>query len=71
MWLFPNRLSPPRANRFRIGDTWVGPEGRPYLVKQGKMENFVSLQSLGWNVCLDRRSNDTRGFQRTKWGGQS
>ena len=71
MRLFPNHLSPPRANRFRIGDTWVGPEGRPYLVKQGKMENLVSLQSLGWNVCLDRRSNETRGFQRTQWGGQS
>ena len=71
MRLFPNHLSQPRANRFCIGDTWVGHECRPYLVKQGKMENLVSLQSLGWNVCLDRRSNDTRGFQRTQWGGQS
>ena len=71
MRLFPNHLSPFRANRFRIGDTWVGHECRPYLVKQGKMENLVSLQSLGWNVCLDRRSNDTRGFQWSQWGGQS
>jgi hypothetical protein len=46
----------------------VGTEGLPYLVKQGKVENHVFLQSVGWNVCLDRRSNETRGFQWTKWG---
>jgi hypothetical protein len=71
MSIFSTHVSPPRPNRFRIGDTWVGPEGRPYVVKQGKQENVVSLQSLGWNVCLDRRCNDTRGFQRTQWGGQA
>jgi len=70
MLLFSAKVGAPRANQFRIGDTWVGPEGRPYLVKQGKDAQAVSLHSVKWNVCLHRRSNDTRGFERTKWGGQ-
>ena len=71
MSIFFSDPRPPRANRFRVGDTWVGPEGRPYLVKQGRSHNAVSLQSLGWNVCMERQCSDTRGFKRTKWGGHS
>jgi hypothetical protein len=70
MFDFFGKDKPPRANRFRLGDTWVGPEGRNYVIKEGKGDDTVSLQSLGWNLSMERRSRDIHGFQRIKWGGQ-
>lgn len=47
------------------------PEGSFYIVKEGKREHVVSLQSLDWNVWLDRRSSDIRVFRETTWGRQA
>jgi ribosomal protein L32E len=63
------RTREPRANRFRVGDTWRGPEGRTYIVKEEHDDGRVLLHSIGWNTPLRIRDTAVEGFSRTHWGG--
>jgi len=62
----------PRADRFRPGDFWRGPDGELYAVR--------ALRSLPLHACLRPvkggahallRRDSVVGFTRTKWGGEA
>ena len=59
----------PRANRFRVGDTWRGPEGRTYSVMQSPDEGLVILHPIGWNMPIRLKETAVQGFSRLRWGG--
>lgn len=61
----------PRANRFRVGDTWRGPEGRSYVVKEARDDGRVVLNPIGWNIPICLKDTAVEGFARTRWGGQA
>ena len=60
----------PRADAFRLGDTWRGPDGRAYTVCRGPMAHMVGLHPAGLSAPLTLRRNHVEGFQRTAWGGE-
>jgi len=60
----------PRADRFRVGDLWVGPEGRTYKVRRGVGEKLVSLYPLTHNIPIHLKEDSVKHFRRIKWGGQ-
>jgi hypothetical protein len=60
----------PRANKFRVGDTWRGPEGRSYVVKEAHDDGHVVLNPIGWNIPLCLAVTAVQGFARIHWGGQ-
>jgi hypothetical protein len=62
----------PRADRFRPGDFWRGPDGELYSVR--------SMRHLPLHVCLKPvtggahallRRDSVAGFTRTRWGGEA
>jgi hypothetical protein len=60
----------PRADRFRVGDLWTGPEGRTYKVRKGFGEKLVSLYPLTHNIPIHLKEDSIKHFRRIKWGGQ-
>lgn len=63
-------IKQPLANRFRINDHWLGPNGANYLVKRGVADFYVALQPLQRGNVIHIRRNSIAGFKRLKWGGQ-
>ena len=63
-------LPGPRADRFRIGDQWRGPNGLTYLVRRGVAEKAVLLVPLQGGNKLHFRRESVERFQRVSWGGQ-
>lgn len=63
-------LQEPSANKFRIGDRWLGPEGRIYNVQPGFRPGLVTLQPLSYNVPLFLKEDSVRHFRRMQWGGK-
>lgn len=60
----------PRADRFRAGDFWRGPDGALYLVRiLRNLPNHACLRPVegGAHALLHRES--VVGFTRTRWGG--
>ena len=60
----------PRPSKFRIGDTWRGPEGRSYVVKEVHDDGRVLLNPIGWNIPLCLKDTAVQGFARIHWGGR-
>ena len=60
----------PRADKFRVGDLWVGPENRTYKVRKGIGEKLVSLYPLTHTVPIHLKEDSIKHFRRIKWGGQ-
>ena len=61
----------PRADRFRRGDFWIGPDGRRYRVMRGLGEGSCCLVPVGRGGSrLYLRLESVTGFRRIHWGGQ-
>ena len=61
----------PRADRFRLGDVWTAPNGRPYRVRRGVGPGLAYLVPIGpAGPCLHLRQLSVRGFRRISWGGE-
>lgn len=65
-------IAAPRADRFRPGDFWRGPDGELYVVRI--LRNLPSHACLkpvrgGAHALLHRDS--VVGFTRTRWGGEA
>lgn len=63
-------IAGPRADRFRIGDQWRGPNGITYLVRRGIAEKAVCLHPIVGGSRLHLRRESVDRFQRVQWGGQ-
>ena len=62
----------PRADRFRQGDFWAGPDGRHYRVMRGLGEGSCCLIPTGrGGARLYLRREWVQGFRRIHWGGQA
>ncbi len=65
-------ISTPRADQFRPGDHWTGPNGRFYVVRPlGRMPRHVCLAPLAGGAHVLMRRDSVRGFRRVKWGGNA
>jgi hypothetical protein len=61
----------PRADRFRPGDFWTGPNSRVYIPRGLRdMPDHVCLIPVGGGPHALMRRDSVRGFQRKKWGGR-
>ena len=55
----------PRADRFRQGDSWTGPDGKRYRVMRGIAEASVCLVPMGrGGARLYLRREWIQGFRR-------
>ena len=64
----------PRADRFRLGDTWIGPNGRPYRVRRSRVvgPGLADLVPIGPDgPCIRIRQFSVRGYRRISWGGEA
>lgn len=59
----------PRATRFRLGDVWLAPNGRRYLVRRGLGERLCMLAPVGGGPPLHLGWDSVERFQRVRWGG--
>lgn len=60
----------PRADRFRLGDSWLGSNGTQYRVVRGVGHGLVCLHPIGFGPRLHLAANSIGGFTRVSWGGQ-
>ena len=63
-------VTPPRADQFRPGDLWRGPDGEPNEVRiQRTLPNHACLRPVTGGAHALLRRDSVVGFVRTKWGG--
>lgn len=60
----------PRADAFRLGDVWRGPDGRSYTVCRGPLAHMINLHPAGLSARITLRRTHVEGFQRVSWGGE-
>ena len=63
-------LSQPRADQFRAGDLWRGPDGALYLVRVLRnLPAHACLKPVAGGAHALLRRDSVVGFTRTRWGG--
>jgi hypothetical protein len=62
----------PRADQFRAGDLWRGPDGALYLVRVLRnLPAHACLRPVAGGAHALLRRDSVVGFVRTKWGGEA
>jgi len=64
-------ITAPRADQFRPGDFWRGPDGALYLVRiLRNLPAHACLRPVAGGAHALLRRDSVVGFVRTKWGGE-
>ena len=63
-------INAPRADQFRPGDFWRGPDGELYLVRVLRnLPDHACLRPVAGGAHALLRRDSVVGFTRTRWGG--
>ena len=63
-------ITPPRADQFRPGDFWRGPDGELYMVRVLRnLPHHACLRPVAGGAHALLRRDSVMGFTRTRWGG--